>query len=360
MSLGGISGYGQPGNISIPEDYSYTPYLPYAQQGPYDAIMSQMGNYGTGAGNVYGGAVSGGAGGYNPDLYKRVAATAPLVPAVIDSTTRGGGGGGGRTSFEPGAGFAQFGGSGFSPEVSPYANRLAAFLGNLGFTGISDAIAKNVNTNYGNEGKNAPPSVVGNTDYSNEGRNYFALAPTQEVGDVGFNPISGYSVGPAVSTPAPAPAPTPAVIDGGFNPISGYSVGPAVSTPAPAPTPVSSTFDGWGGEFGSWGGEERGSRGGGGGGGGDGGGGAATGGRDGDASGGGDRGTRGGFAKGGHVNASLLSGPDPMGPDQGYGALKGGEYVINDKAVKKYGIELMDAINSGKISKGKLRGLLEM
>ena len=55
-----------------------------------------------------------------------------------------------------------------------------------------------------------------------------------------------------------------------------------------------------------------------------------------------------------------LGGPNPMGPDDGYAALKDGEYVINDKAVKKYGIELMNAINTGKISKGKLRGLLEM
>ena len=55
-----------------------------------------------------------------------------------------------------------------------------------------------------------------------------------------------------------------------------------------------------------------------------------------------------------------LQGPNPEGPDDGYAALKDGEYVINDKAVKKYGIELMNLINSGKISKGKLRGLLEM
>jgi len=78
---------------------------------------------------------------------------------------------------------------------------------------------------------------------------------------------------------------------------------------------------------------------------------------------GGDRGgwgRGGGYAKGGHVSMMHLQGPNPMGPDDGYGALKDGEYVINDKAVKKYGIELMDAINSGKISKGKLRGLLEM
>jgi len=66
------------------------------------------------------------------------------------------------------------------------------------------------------------------------------------------------------------------------------------------------------------------------------------------------------YAQGGHVSMQHLLGPDPDGPDDGYGALKDGEYVINDKAVKKYGIELMNAINSGKISKGKLRGLLEM
>jgi hypothetical protein len=66
-----------------------------------------------------------------------------------------------------------------------------------------------------------------------------------------------------------------------------------------------------------------------------------------------------GLAQGGHVSMQHLQGPDPDGPDDGYGALKMGEYVINDKAVKKYGIELMNAINSGKISKGKLLGLLE-
>jgi hypothetical protein len=73
-----------------------------------------------------------------------------------------------------------------------------------------------------------------------------------------------------------------------------------------------------------------------------------------------DAGGGGGYAKGGHVSMMHLQGPNPMGPDDGYAALKDGEYVINDKAVKKYGIELMNAINSGKISKGKLRGLLEM
>ena len=66
------------------------------------------------------------------------------------------------------------------------------------------------------------------------------------------------------------------------------------------------------------------------------------------------------LAKGGYVSMQHLGGPNPEGPDDGYAALKDGEFVINDKAVKKYGIELMNLINSGKISKGKLRGLLEM
>jgi len=73
-----------------------------------------------------------------------------------------------------------------------------------------------------------------------------------------------------------------------------------------------------------------------------------------------DPSTRGQYAQGGYVSMQHLNGPDPMGPDDGYAALKDGEFVINDKAVKKYGIELMNAINSGKIKKGKLLGLLEM
>ncbi len=65
------------------------------------------------------------------------------------------------------------------------------------------------------------------------------------------------------------------------------------------------------------------------------------------------------YSRGGYVNKKHLKGPNPMGPDDGYGGLDDGEYVINAKSVGKYGIELMNAINAGKISKGKLRGLLE-
>jgi hypothetical protein len=73
-----------------------------------------------------------------------------------------------------------------------------------------------------------------------------------------------------------------------------------------------------------------------------------------------DAGGDSGYAKGGYVSMQRLQGPNPAGPDDGYAALKDGEYVINDQAVNQYGIELMNLINSGKISKGELLGLLEM
>jgi len=242
MSLGGISGYMQPPGISTPEDQSSIPYLPYAQQGPYQAIMSQMGNYGgsagtgyqQGMGNVYSG--GGAAGGYDPNLYSRVSSQVDAQQAAQAAQAGRGGGG--------------YSGGG-------YDNMRGAFTGS------------------------------------------------------GAAPYSSY--GP----------------DAGAD---------------------NSVNAGWGSRDAGGGGHDWGG----------GGQSAGTGGAGGDASGGGDRGTRGGFAKGGHVMASMLSAPNPMGPDQGYGALKSGEFVINDKAVSKYGIDLMNAINSGKISKGKLLGLLEM
>ena len=62
---------------------------------------------------------------------------------------------------------------------------------------------------------------------------------------------------------------------------------------------------------------------------------------------------------GGMINKSRMVGPDPMGPDTGFASIQDGEFVMNRKATQKYGIELMNAINSGKISKGKLIGLLQ-
>ena len=65
-----------------------------------------------------------------------------------------------------------------------------------------------------------------------------------------------------------------------------------------------------------------------------------------------------GYAKGGKVTKSRLKGPDPKGPDEGYGALLGGEYVIKKSAVNKYGTGLLDMINDGKIPAKKMKSLL--
>lgn len=54
-----------------------------------------------------------------------------------------------------------------------------------------------------------------------------------------------------------------------------------------------------------------------------------------------------GYYKGGLVTRSRLGGPNPRGPDDGYGGLDIGEMVIKKSAVKKHGGLLAD-INSGK------------
>jgi len=65
-----------------------------------------------------------------------------------------------------------------------------------------------------------------------------------------------------------------------------------------------------------------------------------------------------GWAKGGKVTKNRLKGPDPKGPDEGYGALLGGEFVIQKSAVKKYGEGLLSMINDGKIPAKKMKSLL--
>jgi len=53
-----------------------------------------------------------------------------------------------------------------------------------------------------------------------------------------------------------------------------------------------------------------------------------------------------GYNQGGMVNVQHLMGRAPA-PDDGYGALQGGEYVITKAAVERYGKAMMDAINNG-------------
>ena len=53
-----------------------------------------------------------------------------------------------------------------------------------------------------------------------------------------------------------------------------------------------------------------------------------------------------GYNQGGMVTPERLMGRAPA-PDDGYGALQGGEYVITKAAVERYGKRMMDAINNG-------------
>jgi len=151
-----------------------------------------------------------------------------------------------------------YGDSGVTTGAASYANRLAAYLGNLGdpvnsVTGLKDTgflnrvsneLARNVDPNYSHEGK------VG-----------MRLAEQAAIERAQANALATQDSGGYLDSARNA-----GTITTYSNPISGYSFGPA---------------------------SDSGSRGG------DGGGGVATGGSGGDASGGGDRGTRGGFAYGG-------------------------------------------------------------
>ena len=71
-------------------------------------------------------------------------------------------------------------------------------------------------------------------------------------------------------------------------------------------------------------------------------------------------GERGGeqLAKGGKVNMKPQM-HNPPGPDDGYAALDNGEYVIRKSAVKKYGSNIFEQINAGKIPAQRLKSLLE-
>ena len=64
------------------------------------------------------------------------------------------------------------------------------------------------------------------------------------------------------------------------------------------------------------------------------------------------------FAKGGMVNMKPQMN-NPPGPDDGYAALDNGEYVIRKSAVKKYGANIFEQINAGRIPAQRLKSLLE-
>jgi hypothetical protein len=273
---------------------------------PYQATMSQMGSYGgmdgtnyqQGMGNVYGGGSAAG-GGYNSDLYKRL--TAPVAQApVVQKVTRVGGGN--RSYDGAGDGGGSYSG-GFPASLAPYANTLANLLGDVGLNQASTAVSRGLMSGAFSGSGAAPGS---------------SFSPSTGA----VNASSGGEYGGWGSRDA-----------GG-----GFTGGSDAGVAARGGMGFGGTGSGVGGDGGS----------------------STSSGSDSTRDSGSQTNRDTGSAKGGYITMDMLSGKNPSGPDEGYRALKSGEFVINDKAVKKYGIELMDAINSGKISKGKLRGLLEM
>jgi hypothetical protein len=107
-------------------------------------------------------------------------------------------------------------------------------------------------------------------------------------------------------------------------------------------------FGGYGGDMGGYGGDGGGYGGDSGGGGSDSGGGDSGGGGS-DGAGADSGGDSAGWAKGGKVTTNgLLTHVDPPGPDEGYGALQVGEYVIKKSTAKKLGDKKLNALNQGR------------
>jgi hypothetical protein len=409
MSLGGITDYLRANNISIPQDSSSGTYLPYANQGPYEDIMARMRASGgrggsggvAGGGGTTGGAGTGGAmGGYDPNLYKRVAAPTAGSGVIPEFSSIGPGTTGQRLYDvnDPTA----WGNLSDAQQANYYANN----------PGMGSVLSKAVNliggTTLGSIQKKLMPDLYENTLLKMSGINPTATSeintgntvqdPMQRqqlarqlgllatpVSDAAIPRQTFVSADPKadaemasmridarqMALPNKELAEINAQRDAdnlAFRKLidaqqekmdreSGYTEKKAekerlaaLSKLVGGPAPLVSPEVSWN-EFTGYGG--------GGGGGGGGYGGSYGGDNSGDNRGWGSR-DAGGLAKGGPVSMNRLQGPNPAGPDDGYATLKSGEFVINDKAVKKYGIELMNAINSGKISKGKLRGLLEM
>ena len=116
----------------------------------------------------------------------------------------------GPSDYGSGKGLAQFGGSGFTGATTDkygdsgplegaalFGNKVAAFLGNLGLTSLSDAIAKNVDTNYGHEGRVGMRKALEGEPTGSE-----PSGPQGYQG--GYNPGTGYTeavVGSPISSP---------------------------------------------------------------------------------------------------------------------------------------------------------------
>ena len=254
----------------------------------------------------------------NP-IEKAAEATKEIAKVVEEQQQRGSGAG--RTSFEPGAGLAQLGGSGFTGAttdaygdsgpttgLASLANQGAAYLGNMGLTGASNAIAKNVDPNYGHEAALANARAMANAANESQAETARLIAQQaaaeQATREAAAAQQAAAQQAAAQQAAAEQAAAEQAAAQQAAAQQAAAQQAAAVSTPvtySPITTsdlPSNDNYSNEGRNSGRDGGD---------------GGGAATGGNNGDASGGGDRGTRGGFAYGGGITALANGGMYNLG-----------------------------------------------
>ena len=340
-------------------------------------------------------------GGYNPNIYQLPPATGLLAPSA---SVYSGGGSNAGDARGPGSGNAAGGGftgstniggvSGTTTGIASGANSLAAILGNLGLTSISDAIARNVNPNYSYEGRGATGGGVdpqtglqgqgttgqtglygdaaagsGGIDFGTNLQGQGYLGQTGLYGDAaaGMSSNTAQQDFRAAELAAQNLAERNAFTRGLTGLLGGgqlSAIDNAIATEAsnarmeaaamaavdaarfgtnaamPASVQAAQNAANRAGiaeaNLGGYGYGEN----------------------TGDFLGGSDSFGEGQYAKGGMVNMKPQR-HNPPGPDDGYAALENGEYVIRKKAVKKYGANIFEQINAGRIPAQRLKSLLE-
>jgi hypothetical protein len=304
-------------------------------------------------------------GGYNPTIYK------PPVTAVT-TTTGGGGVTGGNDGSQNGAGGGGSGGGlpNTSTGLSSVANAVATTLGNLsggkGILGaISNSLAKGVNPNYSNEGRGATGGGVdpqtglqgqgttGQTGlYGDAAAGMSANTAQQDfraaelaaqnlaerneftgglTGLLGGGQLSAFdSTYAGMISDAKMEAAAMAAAEAArYGPqIAATAANVQAAQDAAGRAAIAdANIAGYDGGMGNFGG-------------------------------GSNSFGEGQYAKGGMVNMKPQM-RNPPGPDDGYAALDNGEYVIRKSAVKKYGSNIFEQINAGRIPAQRLKSLLE-
>lgn len=314
----------------------------YAGEGDiYSQIMQQMQGQPLAFANPYG---AGFTGGYNPRLYDRPPVVAP-TPAPDTSGLLGGGDSG---YAMPASGGAMNPASMISAgqALQGYGRSFGGFAPFGTIAGLLGYGLTNYGINQLGEMERAAAQAEADRAAEAAARDALAGLSSAEVGQAEADAVAAAEAAAAAESMGNALAADIAAANaaadmGGLLGMSDASVGLGEAA-AIADAIGASGFGDYGG-FGGYGGDMGGYGGDGGGYGGDSGGGGS------DGAGADSGGDSAGWAKGGKVTMNgLLTDVDPPGPDEGYGALQVGEYVIKKSTAKKLGDKKLNALNQGR------------